>query len=113
LNTPTNPAQTLQQIKQEYNSSIPGKVAKLHQLVDTLHASWGEASLKALRIEVHRLAGNAGVYGYLRVSEICKKFEDELIQHSGVVTTSEIDTVWISSLKGYVEDVRTAFSQQD
>ena len=32
-------------------------------------------NLKELKLQVHKLAGNAGLYGYNEVSPICKEFD--------------------------------------
>ncbi|QLH37528.1 MAG: Hpt domain-containing protein [Parachlamydiaceae bacterium] len=54
---------------------MPEKLKLLRKYIDELKSDPQESTLKALRLEVHKMAGSAGSFGFPRTSEICKEFE--------------------------------------
>jgi len=69
-----------EELLEEYRKTIPEKLASLKQLIDLVVEEASEEHLKDLRMAVHKLAGNSGMYGYMKVSDICRKFEKEVIK---------------------------------
>ena len=51
-------------------------------LIDEIRKKPTEKDLKELRLQVHKLAGSAGLYGYNEVSQICKEFDQLLVQET-------------------------------
>lgn len=66
-------------LKEQYKKTIPEKLSRVKQLIGDLQKQPSKDSLSALRAEVHKIAGNAGTYGYHEVSALCKDFESHLI----------------------------------
>lgn len=71
---------TLKKLSQKYREEIPEKLKLLRKYIDELKSDPQESTLKALRLEVHKMAGSAGSFGFPRTSEICKEFEKEILQ---------------------------------
>jgi HPt (histidine-containing phosphotransfer) domain-containing protein len=69
-----------EELKAEYRKTVPGKLSSLKQLIDLVVEDASEERLKDLRFAVHKLAGSSGMYGYIKVSDLCKKFELELVK---------------------------------
>ncbi len=69
-----------EEILNEYRKTIPEKLATLQNLISLVVEEASEDHLKNLRFAVHKLAGSSGMYGYMQVSNICKKFEQEVIK---------------------------------
>ena len=66
------------QLIEEYQKSIPNKLAELHRLTDTAYASPTKENVQLLFFALHKLSGSAGTYGYNSVSKICRKWATEL-----------------------------------
>lgn len=62
-----------------YRASIPHKLDTLAALVRQSQSPVDVKSFEDLRMAVHKLAGSAGTYGFTEVSEICKTWEQFLI----------------------------------
>ncbi len=69
-----------EELLEEYRKTIPEKIAFLQHLIARVKEKASEEHLKDLRLAVHKLAGNSGMYGYMRVSDICKEFEKEIVK---------------------------------
>lgn len=70
---------SFQTIFDEYRASIPIRVESLRILIDKMRTNPSESNLKEFRLQIHKLAGNAGIYGYEEVSKICKEFDLQLM----------------------------------
>lgn len=96
----------------EYNASIPRKIQALQNLIDEMRGSIQESSLKSLRSEVHKLAGNAGTYGYMEVSNICKEFEQLLIKRLQDFADNKNNPNTVAEFDAYLKNITNAFNQR-
>ena len=63
---------------EEYQQNVPKKISEIQLLLDKLKEQVEERTLITLRLYVHKLAGNAGLFGYDQVSNECRIFEQEI-----------------------------------
>ncbi|QLH35012.1 MAG: Hpt domain-containing protein [Parachlamydiaceae bacterium] len=70
--------QSLLMIIEDYRASIPNRLELLQSLVDEMRKNPRLETLKELKLQIHKLAGSAGLYGYEQVSLICKEFDERL-----------------------------------
>jgi len=94
----------------EYDKTIPEKLKILENLVSRLRVSIDEDTLKSLRLEIHKMAGSAGTVGYMPVSDICKKFDQELFSKIQSYKESPPDATWVPSFESYLKLIREGFS---
>jgi len=97
-------------IQQEYIDSIPGKLKNIEKLVNELRHEITEESLQEINRIVHRMAGSAGAYGFMQVTEICRKFDLELIQKIRVFKESGGQESWIANFDDYLKKIKQGFS---
>lgn len=64
--------------RKEYDKTVPEKLKLLESLIQEMQKGIEEPSLKAFRMEIHKIAGSAGTVGYTDVSTICKQLDGEL-----------------------------------
>lgn len=64
--------------RKEYDKTIPEKLNHLESLIQEMQKGIEEPTLKAFRMEIHKIAGSAGTVGYMDVSAICKQLDGEL-----------------------------------
>lgn len=96
----------LEKLKQKYNKMIPAIISELDQLISTLKLKGDEESLKALRQNVHKIAGSAGSVGYPAVSDLCKQWERFLIKKLETLAQSPIDSDWKAELDDFFGRVK-------
>ena len=101
---------TLQQLQEEYKNTIEGKLQHIRILIDEMHKEVREEDLKALRIDIHKMAGSAGLYGYMPVSDICKQFDMNLLKKIEHFRISPENTVWAKEFDTYFNEIKKAFS---
>jgi HPt (histidine-containing phosphotransfer) domain-containing protein len=99
----------LMRLQQEYQNSIPGKLDSIKQLINAVKKSPDVTTLSALRAAVHKLAGNAGTYGYMEVSDTCRQWERELLQKINEPNAIKLSSEWISELDLYHEKIKNGF----
>jgi HPt (histidine-containing phosphotransfer) domain-containing protein len=104
------PKRGLEKLEEEYKNSIPEKIDSLQKHIENLRQAMNEETLKTLRIEVHKIAGTAGSFGFSQVSKICKEFEQDLIQKMKEFPSFHGNSQWITDLDNYLIKVRKGFS---
>ncbi len=74
--TPTLPLP--EKLFNEYKASLPEKLQNIETLIEALLNSPSKETVQNLRQAVHKIAGSAGSYGYVKAGEGCKKMEGQL-----------------------------------
>lgn len=97
-------------IRIEYQKSIPDKIEVLKKAIANLKADYSLDRLQNFRKEVHKLAGNSGVYGYYEVSEICKQLEIDILAKIKNVNLTEPDRTWLDSLDSLIGKIEKGFA---
>lgn len=102
--------QSLLMIIEDYRASIPNRLELLQSLVDEMRKNPRLETLKELKLQIHKLAGSAGLYGYEQVSLICKEFDERLSikieQFEKEKTLENLE----NEFENYLEKIRTGFS---
>ncbi len=106
---PQLPPDILQQFTLEYKQTIPEKIEKIQQLLGQLRERIDEENLKALRMHIHKIAGSAGTYGFTAVSEICIKFEKDLLDKLDHLKESQGNPSWLEGFEVYFEKIKDGF----
>lgn len=99
----------LAEIKDEYRKSIYSKIERLEEFILNVQKKSDVSSLQELKVEVHKLAGSSGSYGYPKVSEICKIMEIELIKQIDLAKYSKPSPQFINSLDEFFTQVKMYF----
>lgn len=99
-----------QELIDDYKRSIPVKIQTLQHLINNIQYSVNEEGLKALRMEVHRIRGSAGAYGFMRVTEICRSFEEELLKKIDNFKNFPCSQDDIANFDCYLKQITEAFS---
>lgn len=101
------------QIPQElliaYKKTIPGKLEGIKKLIDQVKKRPEKEELAALRFALHKLAGNSGVYGYLKVCQLCKDTENTLSNILENFPTIRPDPIWIDQLDRIYAEIKKGF----
>lgn len=100
------------QLQKEYTRTIPEKLACLEQLIQEVRRNLCAETLTALRFEIHKMAGNAGTYGYPRTGNICKQFDVVLIQKIESIQHSPGNPDWIPELEAYLEKIKKGIAAE-
>ncbi len=100
----------LEELTRQYKEGIPGKIHKIESLIQSFNQSWTRDSLKDLRIEIHKLAGNAGTYGYPSVSALCKKLDQELIPYIETLGSEHKNQPPFNSLDDFFKQLKEIFN---
>ena len=67
--------QAFKKLFEEYRKSIPEKIKAMRDAAIKLKEKFSQEDLTALRFIVHKTAGNAGTFGYPKVSDLCKVWD--------------------------------------
>ncbi len=100
---------TLDGLKKEYIKSIPKKIKYLEDLIDMMKEKKDQETLKNFRFEVHKLAGNAGTYGFSKVSQLCKAQEQLLIPYIESFSSSMMSQSFFLNLDQFIEKIKKGF----
>lgn len=93
------------ELKRKYDATIKEKIAHLTELA--ISSRQNPDNIKELRMEIHKISGSAGSFGYGQVSDICKAMEIEMNER--IASNTYKDPEWISSLSSFIQKVREGF----
>lgn len=91
--------------KKEYERTLPEKWALLDSLLKKMQIEIDEETLKAFRIEIHKMAGTAGTVGYMDVSVMCKEFDSDLCGKLKELPNK----AWIPAFQEKLGEIKKAF----
>lgn len=89
-----------------YVGTIPGKIDQLDALFETLQRTKTEEAASALRDATHKIAGSAGTYGFIKVSELSRSLTvliDEALQ------SRNLDEPFLAHVKDLLSSIRFYF----
>ena len=66
------------ELQTQYKRTLQEKVTEAKRLVQNLKSHYNKEDLVALRFLVHKLAGNASLFGFPKVSEMCLLWDTKL-----------------------------------
>jgi hypothetical protein len=97
----------------DYRKTIPEKVDSIAYLIHDVKLLKTLESLQALRQAVHKLAGNSGTYGFMKVSLACKDLEADLQNKMSGFSPEIITDEWLKSLDSFLDHMKSHFKQPD
>lgn len=99
----------LADLKMDYQKTIADKIERLEQMI--LHAQKNPSleNLQLLKREVHKIAGSAGSYGYMAVSDLCKNLEFDLNKQIDLVKRGQFNPQWLSLLDDFFTQIKLNF----
>ena len=100
------PPEIPKELLEEYRKTIPQKLQNIKELINQFKAKSTHQALEALRFSVHKLAGSAGTYGFAKVSQICKKWELDILDK---LSHFPPPLEWGSSLEQQISEIEKAF----
>lgn len=93
-------------LQDEYRNTIPHKIESLKGLVVSLQKTGAKEHLEAVRLIVHKMVGSSGTYGFVEASQICRKWENEIVvQLQSFPPSAE----WIAALPKLIQEIEKAF----
>ncbi len=95
-----------ERLLQSYLSSIPKKLEELVSLTENLKATGSIESVKSLRDSIHKIAGSAGTFGYVRAGEASR---DLAILLEKVLEKGSLDPFTIETVANQINDVKFYF----
>jgi HPt (histidine-containing phosphotransfer) domain-containing protein len=97
----------------EYKKTISSKIENLESLIQNLKQKKNLESLNFLRAEIHKLTGNSGSYGFLKVSELCKFMDLDLQIKIKNFSPTLLTDAWFEELDLFIIQVKKAFLKAD
>lgn len=67
-------------LQELYLSKLPERLEKMHSAIEELRKNLSKENIQALQFLIHKMAGNAGTFGYPEVSQLCKEWDLKLAQ---------------------------------
>lgn len=96
--------------RKKYDETIPAKLQLLEDFVSKMKRGIDQDTLKAFRIEIHKMAGSAGTVGYMNVSVIAKEF-DQFLQEK--LENFPPDPSFVIDCEKYLSIIKEGFSVKD
>lgn len=102
----------LADLKASYQKTISDKVERLEKMILAIQKDPSIDHLQTLKGEVHKIAGSAGSYGYMAVSELCKNLELELTKQIKLGKRNQLNHQWLFSLDEFFTQVKLHFQME-
>ncbi len=101
------PAELMDELKQNYEKTIYDKLDLIEKLILALQKDPSNTNLNAFRVEVHKISGSSGSYGFPQICVLCKKMEGDLTK---VIDGEAIpDEMWLSELDVFYTKMKMGF----
>ena len=101
----------LAEVKKKYQLSIYKKLSSLDALIKKYTEESSEESLKSLKGTFHKLAGSAGSYGYMEVTNLCKEMEQ--IASKSLASDQEACQQLKNDLDSFFAKLKIAFQMKE
>jgi HPt (histidine-containing phosphotransfer) domain-containing protein len=96
----------LERLRREYAASLPEKTSRVsaeaREVVRRLQTN-AEPNFTLLEQLVHKLAGSSGVYGFMAVSALARRLEDDIATGVLAKQPAKDATAWLSVWVGVFE----------
>lgn len=103
------PPGEFERLVQKYRASIPSKLQEIQQALEELEKNKTKEDLQNLRMLVHKIAGNAGTFGYGRVSELCRGMDVALSQMLKGDLALQLHPKFFSDFKAFFTHMKNEF----
>lgn len=105
----TSSSEDFQKIKEEYVKTIPEKIQSIETLIQTFEKTPSEPTLLEIRNIIHKIAGNAGSFGFDKATQLCKTWDQKLqalLKDYKSVNPSSLT----AELKAFIPQLKSSFS---
>lgn len=102
----------LKKFTEEYKLTIPEKLTALRQILDEMRQKITLENMKALRFNIHKIAGSAGTYGFASVSKLCREFELDLMRKLDFFEQVPGDPQWLIEFETIFDKIKQEFSSK-
>lgn len=99
-------------LKIGYQKTIPDKVERLEKMILNVQRNPNLENVQTLKGEVHKIAGSAGSYGFMAVSEVCKTLETELVKQIEIIKQDQQNQGWFESLDEFFTQIKLHFQMK-
>lgn len=96
----------IQKLREAYLKTLPERLKAMEEAINGVKKEASAESVGALRFLVHKLAGNAGSFGYMEVSRLSKELEQELV---AMIDSSAFAAIDLKKLVCYLEKIKGEF----
>ncbi len=99
----------LAEITERYQRSISDKLERLEKMILAIQKTPTSEHIQAFKMEIHKIAGSSGSYGYPRVSELCKEMEKNLAEKMELAKLGKLPPAWLISLDEFFTQIKLNF----
>lgn len=99
-------------LKISYQKTIPDKIERLEKMILNVQRHSTLENVQILKGEIHKIAGSAGSYGFIAVSEVCKTLETELAKQIEVIKQGQVNQGWFESLDEFFTQIKLLFQMK-
>lgn len=99
-------------LKISYQKTISDKVERLEKMILDVQKKSSIENFQILKGEVHKIAGSAGSYGFLAVSDLCKNLELELAKQIDLTKQNQFNAAWLASLDDFFTQIKLHFQMK-
>ncbi|MCE2983775.1 MAG: response regulator [Parachlamydia sp.] len=92
-----------------YNSLIPEKIERLEEQILNIQKKPSIDHLTVFKNEIHKIAGSAGSYGYLRVTQLCREMEKSAVEQIELAEKDLVSSEWLDSLDEFFTQMKLNF----
>lgn len=103
------PSDEFEKLKQDYKNKIPEKIQEITKLIETLKNQPSDKAFADVRNWIHKLAGNAGSFGYNSVSVFCKEWDRKLTKAMENTADALKNQQMMNDLSGFVSQLSQKF----
>lgn len=103
------PPEVFERLLAKYRESIPDRLKAISEAIEMLKREPSGEALAALRFLVHKMAGNAGTFGYEGVTRLCRIWETKLSTMAKEYPNCKVDISFFSELEAFFKKIREEF----
>jgi HPt (histidine-containing phosphotransfer) domain-containing protein len=93
----------------KYRESLPTRLNEIQEAIAALRKEATKEHLANLRLLIHKLAGNAGTYGFNRVTELCRAWDQRLAKTLDALPDCKLDAPLFAELDALLKQIREEF----
>ncbi len=103
------PPEMYRELLAKYLESLPSRLNLIEEAMNSFQKESTKEHLGELRLLIHKLAGNAGTYGFQKVTDLCKTWDRRLSEMVEKFPNCRIDSALFSELNGFLQQIRKEF----
>lgn len=101
-------SENLKKIKEEYLKNLPGIFEEMKGHIESLKNAPNLDVLTKLRFHVHKIAGNAGTFGYQKATDLCKPWDARLSEIMNAYEDQKVKDQY-PNLEIFLNELRAIF----